>query len=439
VIGKTLITSTMEKEIIGMTQRELTRYRVIKNLIAKLINGTDAAKQLSLSVRQVKRLKARVIIGGAKGIPHKSRNRESNHRTDPELWQTAKDLIEAKYPDFGPTFAHEKLTEIHGLKIGEAAVRNLMIAEKIWTPEKRKKNKQYRCQRERKSSFGEMIQFDGCYHLWLEDRGKEYCLLSGIDDATGKPVKLEFADSESVLDVFAYWKEYIKQYGKPVAIYLDKYSTYKINHKSAKDNHELLTQFQRACKELDIGLITAHSPQAKGRVERPFFTFQDRLVKDMRLQNISTVEDANKFLKDFWTEDYGKRFGVAPKSKTDLHRKLSGKELANLDAIFSVQSIRQVKNDFTVQFKNCWYQLEKEQPVCVRRQEKILIEERLDGSLAIRLRGKYLNFKQLPAKPEKIKNAPFALPAKSKAHAPAANHPWRGKFAKLERCEKVFS
>ena len=159
----------------------------------------------------------------------------------------------------------------------------------------------------------------------------------------------------------------------------------------------------------------------------------------MRLRNISTVDSANKFLEDFWAQDYGKRFAVAPKSKTDLHRKLSGKESANLDAIFSVQSIRQVKNDFTVQFKNRWYQLEKEQPVCVRRQEKILIEERLDGSLAIRLRGKYLNFKQLPAKPEKIKDAPFALPAKSKVHAPAENHPWRGKFAKPERRERVCS
>lgn len=431
----------MEQEIIGMTQKDLTRYQVIKNLIAKLINGTNAAKQLSLSVRQVKRLKNRVAEEGAKGIPHRLRNKESNHCTDPELRQTAKDLIEAKYPDFGPTFAHEKLVEVHKLEIGEAAVRNLMIAKKIWTPKKRKKNKQYRSQRERKASFGEMIQFDGCYHFWFEDRGEEYCLLSGIDDATSKPVKLKIGKSESVLDVFAYWKEYIKQYGKPVAIYLDKYSTYKINHKNAKDNRELLTQFQRACNELDIEPITAHSPQAKGRVERPFKTFQDRLVKDMRLKNISTIEEANKFLESFWVKDYAQRFAVRPKSGVDLHRKLSGKELANLDAIFSVQSIRQVNNDFTIQFKNQWYQLKKEQPVCVRRKEKILIEERLDGSLAIRLRGKYLNFKILPAKPEKSKDAPFVLPAKSKAHAPAANHPWRhqldGIFAKKSGAPEI--
>ena len=428
----------MEKEIIGMTQKDLARYQVVKNLIAKLINGTDAAKQLSLSVRQVKRLKARAIIDGAKGIIHKLRGKESNHRTDPELYRKAKELIETNYPDFGPTFAHEKLAEVHQLDIGQAATRNLMITEKIWIPEKRKSNKQYRTQRERKESFGEMIQFDGCYHLWFEDRGQEACLLSGIDDATGKPVQLKLGSSESIKEVFAYWKEYIQKYGKPVAIYLDKYSTYKINHKNAKDNHELLTQFQRACKESDITLITAHSPQAKGRVENPFGTFQDRLVKELRLQGIATIEAANEFLEKFWTDDYGKRFAVVPKSKTDLHRKLTANELLNLDAIFSVQSTRQVKNDFTVQFKNCWYQLGKEQPATIRRQEKVLIEERLDGSLAIRLRGKYLNFKLLPAKPRKAAQPLFALPAKSKAHTPAQNHPWRGKFAKPEECEKVF-
>lgn len=429
----------MEQEIIGMTQKDLNRYQVIKNLIARLINGTEAAKQLSLSVRQTKRLKNRVIKEGAKGILHKSRGRESNNKTDPDLWNEAKELIQTNYPDFGPTFAHEKLVEIHKLEIGKGTARNIMIKEKIWTPKKRKKNKQYRCQRERKPNFGEMIQFDGCYHFWFENRGEEYCLLSGIDDATSKPVKLKIGKSESVLEVFDYWKEYIKQYGKPVAIYLDKYSTYKINHKNAKDNRELLTQFQRACNELGIELITAHSPQAKGRVERPFSTFQDRLVKDMRLQNISTAEDANKFLENFWAEDYGKRFAVRPKSKVDLHRKLTAAESANLDAIFSIHSTRQVKNDFTIQFKNHWYQLSKEQPATVRRQEKVLIEERLDGSLAIRLRGKYLNFKLLPVKPQKAAQTMFALPAKSKAHAPAANHPWRGKFAKLERYERVFS
>lgn len=420
----------MEKEIIGMTQKDLAKYQVIKNLIAKLINGTGAAKQLALSVRQVKRLKARIIIDGAKGVIHRSRGKESNRKTDPALWQTAKELIESNYPDFGPTFAHEKLIEVHRLDIGQAAVRNLMIAEKIWIPEKRKRNKQYRAQRERKESFGEMIQFDGCYHKWFEDRGEECCLLSGIDDATGMPTKLKFGSSESIKEVFAYWKEYCQKYGKPVAVYLDKYSTYKINHKNAKDNHELMTQFQRAANELGITLITAHSPQAKGRVENPFGTFQDRLVKELRLRGISSIEAANEFLESFWTADYAKRFGVAPKNNADLHRKLTAKESASLDAIFSVQSIRLVKNDFTIQFKNRWYQLAEEQLATVCRKDAVLIEERLDGTMDMRLRGKYLNFKLLAAKPPKAAAMLPVIPAKSKAHAPAADHFWRGKFAR---------
>jgi len=431
----------MEKEIIGMTQKDLARYQVIKNLIAKLINGTDAAKQLSLSARQVKRLKSRVAIDGAKGIIHKLRGKESNNKTDPVVYAKAKELIQTSYPDFGPTFAHEKLVEEHGLNIGLAATRNMMIAENIWMPEKRKRNKQYRCQRERKECFGEMIQFDGCYHFWFEDRGQECCLLAGIDDATGKPAKLKFDKSEGVQDVFAYWKEYIQKYGKPVAIYLDKFSTYKINHKNAKDNCELLTQFQRACNELGIILITAHSPQAKGRVERPFSAFQDRLVKELRLRNISTIEDANEFLDRFWADDYARRFAVKPKGKTDLHRQLTAKEAANLDAIFSVQSTRQVKNDFTLQFKNQWYQLAEEQPATVCRKDTVLIEERLDGTRAMRLRGKYLNCKLLPAKPPKAAAAPFAIPAKSKAHVPAPDHPWRRQlndiFARKSRAPEI--
>ena len=431
----------MENQIIGMTQKDLARYQVIKNLIAKLINGTDAAKQLCLSVRQVKRLKARVIAGGAKGVLHKLRGQESNCKTDPKIWAKAKKLIQTFYPDFSPTFAHEKLTENHHLKIGQGTTRNLMIQEKIWTPRKRKQNKQYRCQRQRKEALGEMIQFDGCYHKWFEDRDEECCLLSGIDDATGRPTKLKFARSENIEDVFAYWKEYLQKYGKPVAIYLDKFSTYKINHKNAKDNYELLTQFQRACKELGITMITAHSPQAKGRVERPFSTFQDRLVKELRLRNISSIEEANEFLDKFWTNDYAKRFAVKPKSGTDLHRKLSAKELEDLDAIFSVQSSRKVKNDFTVQFKNQWYQLAEKQPATVCRKDTVLIEERLDGTLAIRLRGKHLNCKLLPAKPPKAAAAPFAIPAKSKAHVPASDHPWRRQlndiFAKKSRAPEI--
>jgi len=419
----------MEKELFVMTQKELDRYTVIKKLIAKSITPSDAAKQLNRSIRQVKRLRNKVRKDGVKGVIHALRGKEGNRKTDPAILQKAKEIILEKYPDFGPTLTYEKLTEIEGIKIGRQNTRNLMIAEKIWMPKPRKQNKEYRCQRERKECFGELLQFDGCYHYWFEIRGGEICLLATIDDATGRITKAVFTDSESVINVFKFWKEYIRELGKPVAIYLDKYSTYKINHKSAVDNSELLTQFQRAMRELDINPITAHSPEAKGRVERLFQTLQDRLVKELRLRDIGDIATANKFLKEEFIPDFNQRFSVIPKSKNDLHRKLNDAQIANLNAIFSVQSQRLAQNDFTIRFKNQYIQIAREQVVTVRRKDTVLMEERLDGSLAIRLRNKYLNYKILPEKPQKIKEIIVAIPAKRIINRPPAGHPWRQQIA----------
>lgn len=425
--GCKLTPINMEKELITMTQKELDKYETIKRLIAEEISVGDAAKQLNRSTRQVKRLRGKVRREGAKGIVHGLRGKVGNRRTDPEIWNKAKKTILAKYPDFGPTFAYEKLIEKEGVKIGEGTVRNLMIAENIWKPKRRKQNQQYRRQRERKECFGEMEQFDGCYHIWFG--GFETCLLASIDDATGRIVRAVFTDSESVINVFKFWKGYIEAPGKPVAIYLDKFSTYKINHKNAKDNSEMITQFQRACKELDIALICANSPQAKGRIERLFKTLQDRLVKELRLRGIGDIAVANKFLEVEFIPDFNQRFAVVAKGKNDLHRKPDGAQLANLDAIFSIQSQRKVQNDFTVRFKNQWIQIAKEQIVTVCRKDSVLIEERLDGALAIRLRNKHLNFKILPEKPQKSKQIITAIPAKRIVNCPPANHPWRKQIA----------
>jgi hypothetical protein len=415
----------MEKELFVMTQKELDRFEVIKKLIAKSITPSDAAKQLNRSVRQIKRMRNKVRECGAAGAIHGLRGKAGNRKTDPAIWQKAKNIILEKYSDFGPALAHEKLVEIEGIKIGKQTTRDLMIIEKIWMPKLRKQNKEYRCQRERKECCGELIQFDGCYHYWFEARGGEICLLAAIDDATGQITKLVFTDSESVVNVFKFWKSYIEESGKPVAIYLDKYSTYKINHKAAADNSELLTQFQRAMHELDINPITAHSPEAKGRVERLFETLQDRLVKELRLRDISDIETANRFLKEEFIPDFNKRFSVIAKNKNNLHRKLDSVQLAKLDSIFSVQSERLVQNDFTIRFKNRWIQIAEKQAATVCRQNKVLMEERLDGTIAIRLRSKYLNYKILSEKPRKAKETIIAIPAKGIVNRPPADHPWR--------------
>lgn len=415
----------MEQDIITMTAKEAERLTIINNLIAKKINGTDASKQLNLSVRQTKRLKARVIKKGVQGIIHKLRGRESQRKIEEATLKKAQKIIEKHYPDFGPTLAAEKLLERHQINLGVTTVRNLMIKEDLFKPKKRKQNSEHREWRERKECYGEMQQFDGGYHKWFESRNEEVCLLASIDDATGKITKLKFAQNEGVREVFCFWKDYLESKNKPVAIYLDKYSTYKVNHKNAADNHELLTQFQRACYDLNINLITAHSPQAKGRVERLFETLQDRLVKELRLRNISDTEIANQFLEEEYIQDFNQRFSVIPSKDANLHRPLAKHDQNNLDKIFSIQSQRQVKNDFTIQFKNHWYQLDEIQPTTIYRKDDVLIEERLDGSIHLSKKDKYLNFRKLPARPEKVKTNLVAITPRKSDWIPPKNHPWR--------------
>jgi hypothetical protein len=412
----------MESDTITMTTQEAERLTIINNLIARKINGTDAGKQLRLSVRQVKRLKARVIKKGASGIVHGLRGKKSNQRIPKKLLAKAQKLITKNYGDFGPTLATEKLQELHAITLSVTTIRQMMIREKLFRPRKRKQSQEHRSWRERKECYGEMEQFDGGYHHWFENRGEETCLLASIDDATGKLTKLKFGTSESVIEV---WKEYTEAHGKPGAIYLDKFSTYKINHKSAKDNHELMTQFERACQDLSITLITAHSPQAKGRVERLFETLQDRLVKELRLRNISNIETANQFVETTYLADFNKRFAVVPTKDTDLHRSLMKHDQEHLDRIFSIQSTRQVKNDFTVQFQNNWYQLEAIQKTTVYQKDDILVEERLDGSIHLSKKGIPLTFQKLPSRPEKVNTKVVALTPRKPDWTPPANHPWR--------------
>jgi len=417
----------MEQSIITMTNQEAERLTIINNLIAKKINGTDAGKLLNLSLRQTKRLKSRVIKEGTQGIIHKLRGQSGHNKIEEKLKRKVKRIIKKNYADFGPTLATEKLMEIHKINLGVTTIRNLMIEEEFFKTKKRKQNQKHRVWRERKECYGEMQQFDGSYHKWLEKRNgnKELCLLASIDDATGKITKLKFGKNEGVVEVFTFWKDYLQTKNKPVAIYLDKFSAYKVNHKNATDNHELLTQFQRACNDLNINLISAHSPQAKGRIERLFETLQDRLVKELRLQNISDAKTANKFLEETFIEDFNNRFSVVPTKDTNLHKPLTQYDQTNLDKIFSIQSQRQIKNDFTVQFKNIWYQLDEIQPATVYKKDLVLIEERLDGSIHLSKKEKYLNFKKLPARPEKIKTKLIALTPSKAPWIPPANHPWR--------------
>jgi hypothetical protein len=231
--------------------------------------------------------------------------------------------------------------------------------------------------------------------------------------------------NESVTAVFSFWMEYIKIHGIPTEIYLDKFSTYKINHPEAVDNAELMTQFKRAVKQLGINLIFANTPQAKGRVERLFKTLQDRLIKEMRLAKINTIEKANIFLKDKFIPWYNGRYAVIPKSETDCHRKLDISTALKLKSIFAKHYVRGINNDFTIQYKSKWYQLKEIQPTTVFKTDKVLIEEWLDNSIKIKYKGYYLNFFLLPEKPLKVKSSPIILTEHKSNWTPPKDHPWR--------------
>lgn len=414
---------------ITMSAKETDRFAVITKLIHKQINGTEASQQLRLTVRQVRRLKGRVKKHGAQGLVHRGRGVASNRKLKQSKINAILKLLRQEYAGFGPTLAVEKLLERHNIIISDETLRTLMIEHKLWKQKSRKKNKAHRAWRPRKENYGAMEQYDGCYHRWFEDRAEECCLLLAVDDATGKITKSWFDYHEGVLPTFGFWRAYVETKGKPVAIYLDKFSTYKINHQAAQDNKELITQFQRACQDLGIQLISAHSPQAKGRVERMFETLQDRLVKELRLENISDIETANKFLEEQFVPAFNEKFAVAPTQRTDLHRPLTDTDKKQLPNIFSVHSTRVVMNDFTMQFQNKYFQLAQQQPVTVCRKDQIRVEEHLDGSIKLKLREKELRYMILPKRPEKEYKLKIpALVTSRSTYRPPTDHPWRRQF-----------
>lgn len=418
----------MARKLIIMTQKELSRYEIIQRLIKKEINGAEAAKQLSLSIRQIKRIKAKVKKHGINGIIHKNRGKIGNRKTPDEKIKEIKTIIRKNYSDFKPTFAKEKLEENHQIKVSKEKLRQLMTKWDLWKPKPRKTNKEYRSWRQRKEQYGEMEQFDGSYHAWFENRAPSSCLLASIDDAKGEITGLKFVHWEGVKPCFAFWQGYILKYGKPLKIYLDRHSTYKQNQKSVFDDPKCLTQFERAMRELNIEIIHAYSPQAKGRVERLFKTLQDRLVKELRLANISKIKEANKFVEQTFIPKFNKQFAVLPQKPGNLHRKLTKIEETNLGKIFSVQDQRIVNNDFTVRYKKIWFQLSEIQPTLVLRKDKVQIEESIDDQIFVSLKNKRLNYEILPERPKRIAEMDKKITGLTRTKTnwrPPIDHPWR--------------
>jgi hypothetical protein len=417
-----------------MSQQEVTRQGVVQRVQSKQLTQVQGAVQLGLSVRQVKRLVKAYAAHGAKGLVSKHRGHPSNHQLPVAVKAEALQWIQRRYPDFGPTLAHEKLREVHGLDLSVETVRQLMIAHALWTPKHPKRPVVHQL-RERRPCLGELVQIDGSPHDWFEGRGPRCTLLVYIDDATGRFQYLQFVPAETTWAYFAATQAYLLLHGQPRAFYSDKYSVFRINASTAVGGSGL-TQFGRALQELDIQLICAHTPQAKGRVERANQTLQDRLVKELRLRGCSDMASANEYLPEFRAQ-LNDRFGVAPRNPLDAHRPLT-REL-DLARILTLQEPRVLSKNLTLQYDKVLYQIETNRPSYALRQAQVLVCEAADGTIRIEYKGKPLKYtiaaqqgRQAKVVTDKDLDQALTHAPKAQRRSPALapDHPWKQPFLK---------
>jgi hypothetical protein len=420
------------EDTLTMSQKELKRLYVIRKAIDRRLKQREAAGILALSQRQIRRLVKRVREESDKGIINRSRGVRSHRAIAEGIKQKALALCNGIYAGFNPTLASEKLFERNKIKISREALRKWFISERItYDTRKARPHRQWR---QRKAYCGEMVQMDGSHHDWFEGRGPECVLMGYIDDATSR-VYARFYRYEGTFPAMDSFKRYALKYGLPQDVYLDRHSTYKSSKRPAIEdellNRSSLSQFGRALEELGVHLIHAQSAPAKGRIERLFKTFQDRLVKEMRLRGLKSIAEGNEFL-GYYLQVFNKRFNVIALKVEDLHRPLpAGIDLAK---IFSIRTLRALRNDFTVVHKGKLYQVEDN-----TRAKQIIVEERLDGSLCITYKGRILRYREIIQRPQKIRQ-----PRKPRVYNPAAmDNPWRifrlAGSQKTQISEKAFA
>ena len=332
-----------ESRFLTMSRKELNRLEILGRVLERRLTQVQAAERLGLSVRQVRRLCRKLRAEGAPGLVSKQRGRTSNRTLPIDLRDRALGLVQSRYHDFGPTLAAEKLRELHDVIVSVETLRKWMIDAELWVPRRERFGRVYQ-PRHRRSCLGELIQIDGCDHEWFEERAPRCTLLVFVDDATSRLMEIRFVDSESTFDYFASMQSYLERHGKPVALYSDRASIFRATGSETR-NTRGLTQFSRALSELNIDIVCANSPQAKGRVERAHLTLQDRLVKELRLRCISNQEAANDYAAEF-IENYNKRFAKTPLSDHDAHRPV--REDEDLALIFTWQEDRKVSKHRTL-------------------------------------------------------------------------------------------
>jgi transposase len=408
------------KWTITMSNKELERKSEIEKALDKRITQKEGAEKLGISERQMRRLIQLFKKGGTAGIVSKKRGVPSNRKIPEEVENKAMAFISRPIlRDFGPTLMTEKLEQMERIRLSKETVRRLMIEVGIHQAKSRKPVKIH-CMRERRPCRGELVQIDGSKHAWLEERAPKATLLVFIDDATSEILSLEFVEEESFFAYGEVCKRYFREVGLPMSFYSDRFSVFRTN-RSKNLVYEPVTQFQRALSVLDVKLICASSPEAKGRVERANATLQDRLIKEMRLRNICTYQDANAYLPEF-IQQHNRRFAVQASMDHDVHRKLDPQE--DLDFLFSIHDVRQISMTLTIHCDNKVYQiLTTHQPYFYAKQE-VLITKNHSGEISAWFHGNKLELKELRSNPKQgvivSSKSPDARPV-----APAYNHPWR--------------
>jgi transposase len=379
-----------------MSQRDRDRLVVLRNLKAKRITQKKGAEQLGVSTRQVRRMLERFKTGGDRAVVHGLRGRPSNRKLSEETReQIVRILSQDVYRGFGPTLAAEYLQKRHNVKIGRETLRKIMMAAGLWRARKQKVEAVHGW-RPRRSCAGELVQWDTSDHDWLEGRGPRIYLIHMIDDATSD-LLARFVPSDSTLENLRMLERYLRENERPVGFYTDKASHFQVTQKHRRDRpgEEVdavemgPTQIGRALRELGIAWTPAHSPQAKGRVERSFRTAQDRLVKGLRVAGAKTIEDANRYLEEEFLPWWKQHMTVVPANPTNAHRPLGPQH--QLEAILSIVETRTVANDYTFQFDSKRYQIQRQQVWPGLRGGIVHIESRLDGTMAVRFGPRYLN------------------------------------------------
>lgn len=419
----------------GLSRKELRRVEVMGRVKARSLRLREAAELLELSYRQAKRIWARYRAGGAKALQHGNCGRVSNRAYTTKFRAAVLKQVKARYEDFGPTLAAEHLASDDGLEVQAETLRRWMKEAGLWQRQRRRKP--YRQRREAKAHFGELVQLDGSFHEWLEERGPRGCLMHMVDDATTKGLG-RFSEQETTWAAAAVLRRWIERYGIPWALYTDWKNVYvrPPNAQERMRGEAAVTQFGRMCAKLGIRIIAASSPQAKGRVERAHGTHQDRLVKKLRLAGIVSYEQANAYLDEHYLAEHNRRYARPAAEEADYHRRRP--TARQLDEVFWLEEERVVSEDWVVRYNNRLLQLERQSQHWAPAKSRVLVRENEAGAIAIHYRGQRLGFREIPCSSKALSEGRGAAPSpappspKPRRQVPAAqHHPWRQGYGNM--------